>query len=171
MLLKRLSGPGSDDRVAIASALTNLCTAKETGPGWSTTAVSAHYQPISRVGEGCVRLDRIEFPNGLAGRAFWQVFIVMPNDVASAERWLDFNLSQLYEAARSVMTVTSIRAVELTHDAAAVPAVCIEGTRELSVEQPKRGPETLAQRAARLGRHAPPEPGGPIPESPPAPAP
>lgn len=93
--------------------------------------VTPYYRQITRTGEGMVRLDRIEYPNVFGGVCTWQVLVSVPQDIESAERWLDQNGSALRGAVAEELLVTSMSIQQLAlNDGSAVLSVVIEGNRE-----------------------------------------
>lgn len=78
-----------------------------------------------------VRLDRIEYPNSLGGVCYWQVLIVLPQDVSQAEKWLETKADALVDAIGDEITVDTLTPQELVLDnGTKLPVVVIAGTRE-----------------------------------------
>jgi len=92
--------------------------------------VSPYFRQTTRPGEGMVRLDRMEWPNPLGALATWQVVVILPQDLATAEQYLDTKVSALVEAASKELAIRRVTPQQLTLDTGAVPCVFIEGQRE-----------------------------------------
>ena len=93
-------------------------------------SVAPWYRQTTKPLEGMVRLERVAYPNRLGGINTWQVLIVLPQDIATAERWLDLKIPALAAAVGQEMTVSSIAPQELVTDGGKVPVVVITGNRE-----------------------------------------
>jgi hypothetical protein len=92
--------------------------------------VSPYFRQTTKAGSGMVRLDRTEYPNKLAGVVTWQVIVLLPQDIATAEKWLDANGSALREAVGTELQVRSLTPQQLAIDTGTVPCVVLEGLRE-----------------------------------------
>lgn len=94
--------------------------------------VTPYFRQVTRPGQGMVRRDRTEYPNKFGGVVTWQVFVLLPQDIAQAERWLDENGSVLRAAVAEELLegTVSMAPQQLALDAGAVPVVVIEGQRE-----------------------------------------
>jgi hypothetical protein len=89
------------------------------------------YRQATKAGEAMVRLDRIEYPNSLAGLCYWQVLVIMPQDVGQAEKWLEARADALVDALAETMAVDTLTPQELVLDnGTKLPVVVIAGTRE-----------------------------------------
>lgn len=94
-------------------------------------AVSAYYRQDFDPGAGFVRLDRIEYPNPFGGVCHWNVVVMLPQDLADAERFIEQRIPAVRAAAAEVMTVTQIRPEQLQiPNAGVLPCVFINGHRE-----------------------------------------
>ena len=94
------------------------------------TNVTTHLRQVTKAGEGCIRLDRIDRSDNRFGyMATWQVLIFLPQDVAAAEKWMDDNLTTLVDAVSEALIVTSAAPMQVPLDAGTVPALVIEGAR------------------------------------------
>lgn len=92
--------------------------------------VVPRFRASTRPGDGCVRLDRVTYPNTLGGYVTWQVLITLAQDVVTAETWLDAHLDELVDALGDEMTVSTVEPRELVIDTGRVPCVVVTGTRE-----------------------------------------
>lgn len=92
--------------------------------------VSPYFRQTTKAGEGMVRLDRQARDDSRFYLNTWQVLIILPQDIAAAEKYLDAKTVPLREAAREQLTVLSITPQELVLDTGKVPVVVIEGVRE-----------------------------------------
>lgn len=106
---------------------TAIATAASTVAGVS---VSTHFKQTAKSGDGMVRLERINYPNPFGGVVTWQVLVILPQDLATAEKWLDEKLPLLVEAVGNELVVQSATPQQLALDTGNVPCVVIEGFRE-----------------------------------------
>lgn len=110
---------------------TALATAANTVDG---IHVSPYRRQVSSPGEGMVRMDRTDYPDPFGGMVTWQVLIVLPQDEATAEVWLEDHQDELVDALSPEMTVRSVIPKELVTQTrptlTSVPVVVIEGDRE-----------------------------------------
>jgi hypothetical protein len=83
-----------------------------------------------RTGGGMVRKDRVDYPNPFGGVVRWQVVVVLPSDLASAEKYLDETVPQVVTAVREHLVVTDVTPAQLAIDAGTVPVALIHGHRE-----------------------------------------
>jgi len=108
-------------RTAIAMAVESVAGIK----------CSPYFQQTTTPGSGMVRLDRIEYPNRFGGVAFWQVLILLPQELAPAEKYMEGKVPELYEALAPELAVTSISPREIVlNDGVRLPCLVIEGHRE-----------------------------------------
>ena len=90
-----------------------------------------YYTQDTRVGAAFVRLDRVEFPNRFGGVAHWVVVVVLDQDLAAAEKFIEDQLPALVEALQPVLVVTSALPQRMEFpDAGVLPCVFINGHRE-----------------------------------------
>lgn len=82
-------------------------------------------------GTAYVRLDRIEYPNPFGGVAHLNVVVLLPQDLADAERWIEARLPALREAVGEHLVITSVQPQQLQLTGVGVlPALFINGHRE-----------------------------------------
>lgn len=94
------------------------------------TNVTPFYRQTTKPGEGSVRLDRLNRDtSGLGFMATWQVVIFLPQDLATAEAWLDDNTQTLIDAVSDALVVTSATPSQIAIDTGTVPALVLEGVR------------------------------------------
>lgn len=114
------------------AARTALAAAAEKVEGISC---SAYFRQTTKAGDAMVRLDRsTRSANGYGFVSTWQVLVILPQDIASAEKQLDTKLGELVEALGQEMHVSTVTPQQLQLDTGAVPVVVIEGTRETETE-------------------------------------
>lgn len=82
-------------------------------------------------GSTYVRLERIDYPNPFGGLAFWNVVVVVPQDQAEAEQYIETNLPVLLEAIGPHLAITSAQPQRLQLDGVGVLlTLFINGHRE-----------------------------------------
>lgn len=94
-----------------------------------TSLFSADTSP----GTAFVRLDRIEYPPPLRdfGIRFWDVVLVLPQDLAEAEAYVETKVPALVEAVRPQLVVDRVSPQRLDIPGVGVlPVVFISGHRE-----------------------------------------
>ena len=99
----------------------------------TVTGINAHPYVVGATTPGTtyVRLDRIEYPNPFGGVVHWNVVVLLPQDLASAERFLEEKLPDLKAALDPHMVITSVRPERLDLTGVGVlPAAFINGFRE-----------------------------------------
>lgn len=110
------------------STRSELATAAATVHG-----VTAHEYVVGDTSPGTVfpRLDRIEYPNAFGGVAHWNVCLVLPQDLAEAEKYVEQMLPQLKAALDPHIVITAVQMQRLQLDGAGVlPVAFINGHRE-----------------------------------------
>lgn len=112
-----------EDRVALADAASTV----------EGITCSPNFVQTTKPGDAMVRLDRIEYPNRLAGWATWHIAVVLPQDYAAAEDFLDTNVPELVLALGEEMAVNRVTPAQLALDTGTIPVVFIEGTREAAI--------------------------------------
>ncbi len=77
------------------------------------------------------RLDRIEYPNPFGGIAHWNVVLVLPQDLAEAERYVEDNLPAVKAALDPHIVITAVVLQRLQLDGIGIlPVAFINGHRE-----------------------------------------
>lgn len=105
-----------------------LAAAAETVAG---IKCSPYFMQTTKTGSGMVRLDRTEYPNRFGGICFWQVLIILPQDIASAEKYIEDKQPELHEAITEQLVITVITPQEIVlNDGVRLPCLVIEGHRE-----------------------------------------
>lgn len=108
------------DRTAIAAAASTV----------AGVTCATGYKQLTKPGDASLRLAAlVRSTDGFAFIATWQVMVMVSQDVAAAEKWLDGKADALVDALAAELVVTRIEPVELVLDTGRVPAVLIEGTR------------------------------------------
>lgn len=110
-----------------AEVRTFIATAASTVEGVSCTP---YFRQSTKSGDAMVRLDRkVRDASGFGFIATWQVVVILHQDLATAEKWIDANAALLAEALSEELVVTSITPQQLALDTGTVPVLFIEGTR------------------------------------------
>lgn len=108
-------------RNALATAASSVAGVKAT----------PYYRQSGKVGDAFVRLDRVaRDSSGFGYMATWQVCVVLSQDQAHAERWIDDNLPALTTALEHQGVVTTAQPVQLALETGTVPALVITLARE-----------------------------------------
>lgn len=85
----------------------------------------------TKPGDAMVRLDHIDYPNSFGGVRTWQIAVILPQDYAAAEEFLDNTIPDLVAAMQPAqMQVTRVTPAQLALDTGTVPVVFVEGIRE-----------------------------------------
>ncbi len=95
--------------------------------------ITAHEYVVGDTEPGTVypRLDRIEYPNPFGGIAHWNVVLVLPQDYAEAERYVEDTLPALKEALDPHIVITAVLLQRLQLDGVGtLPVAFINGHRE-----------------------------------------
>ena len=92
--------------------------------------VTPYFRQTTKAGEGMVRHDRTAYPNRFGGVVTWQVLVLLPQDIAAAEKYLEDKAPALLEAVSDHLVITSMAPQQLALDTGQVPCVVIEGHRE-----------------------------------------
>lgn len=95
--------------------------------------IRAHEYVVGDTDPGTVypRLERIEYPNPFGGIAHWNVVLVLPQDLAEAEKYLELKLPTLKAAIEPHLVVTGVTLQRLQLDVAGLlPTAFINGHRE-----------------------------------------
>lgn len=104
-----------------------IAAAASSVPGISVTP---YFRQTTKPGDGMVRLERMNRDtSGFGYMATWQVVVVLPQDLASAEKYLDEKVPALLEAISEELVVTTVTPQQLALDTGLVPVVFIEGNR------------------------------------------
>lgn len=110
------------------STRTDIATAASTVEG-----ITGHPYVVGDTDPGTVypRLDRIEYPNPFGGIAHWNVVLVLPQDLAEAEKYLEANLPDLKTALEPHLFITTVQLQRLQLDGVGIlPIASINGHRE-----------------------------------------
>lgn len=89
-----------------------------------------YYRQSTKPGSAVVQKARVVYPNKFGGIVTWQVLLMLPQDLATAEKFWDEKVPPIMAALSPSMTVTEVVAQQLALDTGAVPIVLIQGTRE-----------------------------------------
>lgn len=110
------------------STRTDLVAAADTVAG-----IRAYEYVVGATDPGTVypRLDRIEYPNAFGGVAHWSVVLVLPQDLAEAERYVEDMLPALKAALDPHIVITAVVLQRLQLDGVGtLPVAFINGHRE-----------------------------------------
>jgi hypothetical protein len=92
---------------------------------------TAYHRQTTTPGEAMIRLDRrVRDDSGFGYLNTWQVVVILPQNLATAEKWIDTHGDALMDAARAHMVVLSLTPGQLPVDTSLVPCVVLEGVRE-----------------------------------------
>ncbi|WP_340540421.1 hypothetical protein [Nocardioides sp. GXZ039] len=95
--------------------------------------ITAHTYVVPDLEPGTVypRLSRTDYPNRFGGIAHWSVVLVLPQDLAEAEQYLERMQPLLIEALAPVLPITSVEPQRLQLDGVGVlPVAFFNGHRE-----------------------------------------
>lgn len=110
-----------------AEVRTALAAATNTVVGLHCTP---YFRQTTKAGDAMVRMDRsVRDTSGFGFMVSWQVLILLPQDLSTAEKWLDTHMIPLINAISEEMVVTLVTPQQLALDTGSVPIVLIEGTR------------------------------------------
>lgn len=110
------------------TARADLATAAGTVSG-----IRAHQYVVGDTDPGTAypRIDRIEYPNPFGGIVHWNVVLVLPQEHAQAEQYLEEKLPALKAALEQVLVVTSVTLNRLQLDGVGtLPVAFVNGHRE-----------------------------------------
>lgn len=110
------------------STRTELATAAA-----EVVGITAHEYVVGNTEPGTVypRLDRIEYPNAFGGVAYWNVVLVLPQDLAAAEQYMEAKLPALKAAIEPHLVITAVQLQRLQLDGVGtLPIASINGHRE-----------------------------------------
>lgn len=99
----------------------------------SVPGIKAHDYVVGDTDPGTVypRLDRIEYPNAFGGVAHWNVVLVLPQDLAGSEQYLEETLPALKAALDPHLVITAVQLQRLQLDGVGtLPVAFINGHRE-----------------------------------------
>lgn len=90
-----------------------------------------YYVQTTAPGHAFVRLERIEFPNRFGGLGHWNVIVVLPQDMAQAEKYLEQVVPGLLTALAPHLTIREVVPQRLSITGVGdLPCVFINGHRE-----------------------------------------
>lgn len=95
--------------------------------------ITGHEYVVGATDPGTVypRLERIEYPNAFGGVAHWNVVLVLPQDYAAAERYVEDKLPALKAALDPHLVITTVALQRLQLDGiGTLPVAFINGHRE-----------------------------------------
>lgn len=81
-------------------------------------------------GNVLVRYDRTDYPNRFGGVVHWSLVLVLPQDQAAAEQYLEAKGPALRDALAADLVVTTVTTQLIDFGAGAVPCAVFTGHRE-----------------------------------------
>lgn len=89
-----------------------------------------YFVVTTQPGSVLVRLDRTEYPNRFGGVCYWSLVLVLPQDLAASEQYLEAKGPALREAVAGELVVTTIAPQLIDFGAGSVPCAVFTGHRE-----------------------------------------
>lgn len=106
-------------------------TAAITGVEGGTVNVTAKYRQTLTPFEGFVRLARTAIDDSRLGfMDTWQVWLALPQDVDTAEEWLEAHRTELLAAVNTEAIALDLTPSTLVLDTGSVPGLVINAARE-----------------------------------------
>lgn len=103
----------------------------EYGDDDTSLDVTEYYRQSVRPGTGFVRLaDKNRAENGFGYIDTWDVLVALPQDIVSAEKFIEQIQGPLLAALEGVMHVQSLTPTSIIFDAQTVPGIVVTGARE-----------------------------------------
>lgn len=98
----------------------------------TVTGITGHpkYVQTTRPGSVLVRRNRTEYPNRFGGVAFWDLYVVGPQDFGASETYFETVVPQLVEALAPVLAVTVVTYQLTDFGQGSIPTAVISGHRE-----------------------------------------
>lgn len=91
---------------------------------------SPYFRQSTKPGDAMVRFERdARDESGFGFMRTWQVMVMLPQDLAAAEKYLDANLDAIVAAVAEELVITTVTPQQLALDTGLVPCVLIEGVR------------------------------------------
>jgi hypothetical protein len=96
-------------------------------------SVAPYFRQSTKPGAGVVQLARVEWPNRLGAEAYWQLLILLPSDIAAAQKRSEALIPLLYAALKDYLVITGIELArtQLDTSGGGTPCVLISGHRGL----------------------------------------
>lgn len=89
-----------------------------------------YFRQSTKTGDAMVRFDRMNRDDsGFGFMVVWQVVLMLPQDVAAAEKYLEEKTPALIAALSEELVITSVTPQQLALDTGYVPCVFFEGNR------------------------------------------
>lgn len=90
-----------------------------------------YFVQVTEPGNVLIRLERIEYPNPFGGVAHWNAVLVLPQDSAEAEKYIESHVPGLLDALKPHLSVTSVvpQRLDIT-GVGVIPVVFVNGHRE-----------------------------------------
>jgi hypothetical protein len=89
-----------------------------------------HFQVATNVGNVLIRYDRTEYPNRFGGVVFWSLVLVLPQDLAASEEYLEAKGPALRDAVAAELVITTVTTQLIDFGAGSVPTAVFTGHRE-----------------------------------------
>lgn len=92
---------------------------------------SEYYWQTAKAGAAMVRFENTDYTVPFGGVSTWAVWVLVPTNIAAAEKWIDTWVPALVAALdKTVISVTRATPQMFVFESGQVPGVSIEGTRE-----------------------------------------
>jgi len=88
------------------------------------------YVQTTKPGSVLVRRNRTEYPNRFGGVAFWDLYLIGPQDQGASETYFEALVPQLVEALAPVLAVTTVTYQLTDFGQGSIPTAVISGHRE-----------------------------------------
>lgn len=88
-----------------------------------------NYRQTTKAGDAMVRKGPVNYPDSFGGVVTWQVLVILPQDLASAQEYLDDVVPLVVAEVDQVIGVRSVTPQQLVFDGVLVPGAVIEGHR------------------------------------------
>ncbi len=90
-----------------------------------------YYVQSPEPGSASIRLDRIDYPNVFGGVCHWNVVVILPQEQAAAEKYIDTKVPLIRSAIEEHIVITQVQPQRLDIPGVGIlPCVFINGHRE-----------------------------------------
>lgn len=89
-----------------------------------------YHRQSAAAGDASVRFASTNYPDKFGGIVTWEVVVGLPQDVATAEKFIDSKSPAIRAALAEVITVRRVYPARSTYDTTQTNVLVIEGTRE-----------------------------------------
>lgn len=96
---------------------------------------NAYYKTGEKPGTSYVELLRTDYPNQFGGEDYWGVVVILDNDLAAAQKFMDDHRGPLRTALMEELVVTQVRPeIVPLPDNPGIKTMVVEGHRETAEE-------------------------------------